>query len=157
MRKQVFGRRLKRDANERKALFKGLMSELVIHGQIKTTEAKAKAIKASADKLITKARKQEMLARRLLSTELFPPAIDKLLIDVAPRFANRNGGYTRIVRLGRRLSDNASTVIMEWVEGPKTPVAADKPVKQITPKQVERKESTGATPKKSRAKKKEIK
>lgn len=116
MRKQVFGRQFKRDTNERKALFKGLLSALVLHNRIETTEAKAKAIKGEADKLITKVKRQGKSARRLLSKCLTDQAIKKLIKDVVPRFSSRNGGYTRIVHLGRRVTDSASMAVIEWVE-----------------------------------------
>lgn len=116
MRKNTFGRRLKRDINQRKALFKSLMSSLVLKEKIKTTEAKAKAIRGEVDKLITKGRKEEKLARRLLSSLLTPKAIEKLLLEIVPRFKMRQGGYTRIVKIGQRLSDGARIVLMEWVE-----------------------------------------
>lgn len=126
MRKRVFGRKFKRDIDERKALFKSLMSELVMHGRIKTTEQKAKAIKASAEKLITKARKEALLAKKLLSSELTAEAIVKVMTDIAPKFAGRNGGYTRIIRLGRRFNDDASMVLLEWVEGVGQVIRAEK-------------------------------
>lgn len=116
MRKNVFGKRLKRDMNERKALIKGLLSHLVLEERIKTTEQKAKAIKGEADKLITKSRKESNLARTLLGDLLIPQATEKLLSELGPRFKDRNGGYTRIVRLGRRFGDDASMVVLEWVE-----------------------------------------
>lgn len=116
MRKNVFGRQLKRDANERKALFKGLMSSLILQERIKTTEEKAKAIKGQIEKLVTKAKKRGKNAKNLLGKDLMPNAIEKLINEVAPRFEKRPGGYTRIVRLGRRFSDNANMVLMEWVE-----------------------------------------
>jgi len=116
MRKNVFGRRFKRDTNQRKALFKSLLSSLVLKERIKTTEAKAKAVKRDADKIITKAKEKGKDAKRLLSSYLFPNAIDKLMEKIAPRFAKRQGGYTRIVRLGKRVSDNAEMVLMEWTE-----------------------------------------
>lgn len=116
MRKNVFGRKFKRDVNERTALFKSLMSELVLHGRIKTTEQKAKAVRASSEKLIKKAQKGGNLARKLLSMELIPAAIDKVIAEIAPKFVGRNGGYTRLVKLGRRFNDDASMVVMEWVD-----------------------------------------
>ena len=119
MRKNVFGRRLKRDTNERKALFKGLVSSLVLQGRIKTTQAKAKAIKSSVDKLITKAKRGQEQGRRLVAPYISSDALETLIKDIAPRFANRNGGYTRIIKLGERLKDNASMVLMEWTEGEK--------------------------------------
>lgn len=116
MRKQVFGKRFKRDKNERKALFKTLMSSLIMYEKIQTTEAKAKAIKSTVEKIVTKVVKKGEEAARLLHGDLTKQAIDKLVSDLAPRFVNRPGGYTRIIRLGRRTSDSASMVIMEWVE-----------------------------------------
>lgn len=116
MRKNVFGRQFKRDTNERKALFKSLISSLVLTGRIKTTEEKAKAIRGDVDKIITKAKKGE-IARRILQSYLFRDAVDKVISDIAPRFLDRLGGYSRITKMGRRLSDNASMVLMEWVEG----------------------------------------
>ena len=114
MRKNVFGRHLKRDKNERAALFKGLISNLVLNERIKTTEEKAKSIKAQVDKIITKAKKGEALARHLLQKQLPKKEIEKLILEIAPRFNGRQGGYTRIIRIGRRFSDNAQMVLMEW-------------------------------------------
>jgi len=116
MRKRVSGRQLKRDKNERKALFKTLLSSLVMYESIITTEAKAKAIKADADKLITKAKKGGLHAYRLVEPELSTEACKKLLETIAPRFTARLGGYTRIIRIGNRLKDNAPEVIIEWTE-----------------------------------------
>ena len=118
MKKQVFGRHFKRDANERKALFKNLLTSLVIEERITTTEAKAKAIKAAADKLITKAKKGGPDALRRLSPDVRYDAVTKLVNTIAPRFSDRQGGYTRIIKVGRRVADNAPQVIMEWVDRP---------------------------------------
>ena len=118
MRKQVFGRKFKRDTNERKALFNGLISAMILHGKITTTEEKAKSIKADVEKIVTKAKKDEATARRLLKGILKEQEmVDKMINEVAPRFKNRAGGYTRIIKTGRRFNDNASMAIMEWVEG----------------------------------------
>lgn len=116
MRKQVFGRKFKRDKNERKALFKSLMSSLIINERIQTTTDKAKAIKGQIEKLVTKARTGESHIPKLLEKYLMPVAIKKLINDIAPRFKERNGGYTRIIKLDKRLSDNAKMAIIEWVE-----------------------------------------
>ncbi len=116
MKKHVFGRKLKRDINERKALFKGLMSSLVLHEKIETTEAKAKSIKGEIDKLVTNAKKDGILARKLLSDKLSPEALEKMIEDIAPRFNKRQGGYTKMVRLGKRFGDDATIVMLEWVE-----------------------------------------
>ena len=116
MKKNIFGRRFKRDIKERKALFKSLMSSLVLKERIKTTEAKAKAIKGDVDKLITTVKKNEDSARRFLTKSLSPEALEKLIGKIVPRFKNRQGGYTRIIRIGKRVSDHSSMVIMEWVK-----------------------------------------
>src|SRR5574342_681578 len=101
MKKQVFGRKLKRDTNERKALFKTLLTSLVLNERIQTTEAKAKAIRSAADKLITKAKKGGREAYRALEAEVHAPAVTKLIDDLAGRFAKRQGGYTRIIKSGK--------------------------------------------------------
>jgi large subunit ribosomal protein L17 len=115
MKKHVFGRQLKRDANERKALFKNLLTSLIIEERITTTEAKAKAIRSAADKLITKAKKGGPDAYRNLAPDVRYDAVEKLIKTIAPRFADRQGGYTRIIRVGNRVADNAPQVVMEWV------------------------------------------
>ncbi len=128
MRKNVFGRQFKRDLNERKALFKGLISSLVIHEEIRTTEQKAKSVRGLAEKLVTKSRKEKLQAHALLQPYLTPEALKKMLSDIGPRFANRPGGYTRITKLPNRFSDNADMVTLAWVEKKSAPIAADKKV-----------------------------
>lgn len=144
MRKNVFGRKFSRDTNERKALFKGLMSSLIINGRIKTTEPKAKAIKADVDKVITKVKKNGEAAGRLLYGILNSQAIGKLINDVAPRFKDRNGGYTRIMRMGRRFGDNAMEVVMEFTEQPKAVAVQATVVKKIKVKKTKVKIKTKA-------------
>lgn len=116
MRKQVFGRKFKRDKDQRKALFKGLISAMILKGKIKTTEAKAKAVKGDLEKLVTKAKKEEKVARNLLKSHLKPFEIEKMITQIGPGFKNRVGGYTRIIKSGPRVSDNASMAVMEWSE-----------------------------------------
>lgn len=116
MRKNVFGRRLKRDRNERKALFKGLMSSLVLNEKIKTTESKAKAIRGQIEKLVTKTKKEGENTVKFLMEYLSVEAIKKMINNIAPRFINRAGGYTRIIKIGERFSDNAAMVLIEWTE-----------------------------------------
>ncbi len=116
MKKRVFGRKLKRDINERKALFKGLMSSLVLNEKIETTESKAKAIRAEVDKLVTRAKKDTQMAKKLLGPKLSPEALEKMIRDIAPRFNTRQGGYTKMVRLGKRFGDDATMVLIEWSE-----------------------------------------
>jgi len=116
MRKQVFGRKFKRDANERKALLKGLMTDLVLKESIQTTEEKAKAIKGQVEKLVTKAKRKGEHAESLLQPYLSVAAYRKVINDLSKRFADRPGGYTRIVKLGQRFGDNAKMAIIEWVD-----------------------------------------
>lgn len=118
MRKNVFGRQFKRDINERKALFKGLMTSLVMHETITTTEEKAKAIRGQVERLVTKAKRRKNEARAFLQPYVSAEAVEKILINLAPRFADRPGGYTRIIKLNKRFSDNASMALIEWVDKP---------------------------------------
>lgn len=158
MRKHVFGRQFKRDANERKSLFKGLASSLVLEERITTTEEKAKAIRPYVEKLVTKSRKSRLQAQTLLQPYLNAKALKKMLADVGPRFAERNGGYTRIVRVGNRLSDNATMVVMEWVEkGERVKAQSEKAGKKAVKKATDEKRSeanvTAAKPEKKEVKK----
>ena len=122
MRKNVFGRQFSRDTNQRKALFKSLISSLILDESIKTTLEKAKAIKGDVDKIVNKAKKGDnRLKVQLLQKHLGTPAMNKLIKDIAPRLKDRSSGYTRLIKLGRRFSDNAAMVLMEWVEKPKVP------------------------------------
>lgn len=146
MKKNVFGRGFKRDRNERKALFKGLISSLILDGRIKTTEEKAKAIRGDVDKIITSAKKGET-ARRLLQASLRIDAVEKVISKVAPRFNKRQGGYTRIIKLGRRFSDNAAMVLMEWVEGSEVENSRLK-VQSLDKTESKNKEDTKKEPKK---------
>lgn len=144
MRKQVFGRKFKRDKNERKALFNGLISAMILKGSITTTEEKAKSIKGDIEKLVTKAKREN---KRLLQGFLKPFEIDKLINEIAPTFAARPGGYTRIIKTGRRFNDNASMVILQWVD--EIQIKNEKEVKKI--------EAPKAKPKKSLSSKKTTK
>ncbi|OGE14772.1 50S ribosomal protein L17 [Candidatus Daviesbacteria bacterium RIFCSPHIGHO2_12_FULL_37_11] len=111
MRHRVYGKHLGRDKNARTALFKNLVGSLILHGQIVTTESKAKAIKGLVDKIITQAKSKE--ARRLVSQFLVQKNIqDKLFKDVVPLLKERSSGYTSIIKLGNRLGDNAMKVKM---------------------------------------------
>ena len=131
MRHRIAGRILGRDAGHRKALFRNLVRELYIHGRITTTEAKARAIRADAEKLITKAKKgAEGIARVNASRQLVAYLNDKTVTkkvfdEIAPRYATRNGGYTRIIKLGKRQGDAADMAIIELVEGESSAEAAD--------------------------------
>jgi large subunit ribosomal protein L17 len=116
MKKNVFGRKLSRDKNERKALFTSLMSALVMKERIITTEAKAKAIRADVEKLVTKAKEGSNAAKLVLQQSLSKDAFEKILSSIAPRFTNKQGGYVRLIKSGRRFGDDAPVVVMEWTE-----------------------------------------
>lgn len=118
MRHQVAGRKLNRDIKERKALFKNLIIALITHGRIRTTVAKAKAIRGLAEKLVTRAKDGSSSALRQVSSFLTSKeAINKLTTNIAPRFTGKIGGYVRMIRVGVRKGDNAEEAILEWSQG----------------------------------------
>jgi large subunit ribosomal protein L17 len=111
------GRKLGRDSAHRKALYANLAGALIEHGRIKTTEAKAKAVKPLAEQMITLGRRGDLAARRQAVTVLrSKDVVHQLFAEVAPRFADRPGGYTRIVKLGPRQGDAADMVYLELVD-----------------------------------------
>jgi large subunit ribosomal protein L17 len=111
------GRKLGRDASHRKALYANLTCSLIEHGRIRTTEAKAKAVKPYAERLITLARRGGLHARRQALSELrSQEVVHQLFADVAPRMADRPGGYSRIVKIGPRQGDAAEMVYLELVD-----------------------------------------
>ena len=117
MRHHRAGKKLGRDASHRKALYANLAGSLIEHGRIKTTEAKAKAVKPFAEQMITLAKRGDLAARRQAIAELrSQDVVHQLFADVAPRFADRPGGYTRIVKLGPRQGDAAQMVYLELVD-----------------------------------------
>lgn len=124
MRHQVAGKRLSRSKGARIALRKNLMKDLFRHERIKTTKAKAAAVRGGAEKLITLAKKgneageaKAVHARRLAAARLNDTEIvKKLFDDIAPRYVDRPGGFTRVIKLGPRLGDAAEMVILELVE-----------------------------------------
>lgn len=117
MKKHVFGRKLKRDKNQRTALFKGLISSFILHGKMKTTEAKAKAVKGTIDSLVTKVKKNsQVVAKRLIGRYVAHNAISKFVDEVAPALSLRPGAYTTMIKLGRRLKDDSPMVLLRWAE-----------------------------------------
>ena len=117
MRHQRTGKKLGRDSAHRKALYSNLAGALIEHGRIKTTEAKAKAVKPIAEQMITLGRRGDLAARRrALSYLRSRDVVHKLFDDVGPRFADRPGGYSRIVKLGPRQGDAAAMVYLELVD-----------------------------------------
>lgn len=117
MRHQKTRHKLSRDSAHRKALLQNLSKEIIEHGRIKTTVSKAKAVKPEVEKLITLAKDDTLHTRRLALSKLGHDEfiVGKLFTDIAPRYAERNGGYTRIMKLGPRLSDSTEMVFIELV------------------------------------------
>ncbi|HQV69032.1 MAG TPA: 50S ribosomal protein L17 [Thermoflexales bacterium] len=124
MRHRVAGYQLGRTSGQRTALRRSLVTELIDHGRIQTTEAKCKAIRDQAEKLVTLAKDglgeadkgKQIHARRLAAARLNgSEVVNKLFTDIAPRYTDRKGGYTRISKLGPRKGDNAPMALIEWV------------------------------------------
>ena len=117
MRHQKTRHKLSRDSAHRKALLANLCIEVIDHERIKTTEAKAKAVKPEVERMITLAKRGDLHARRLLLSRLGQDKfiVHKLVDEIAPRYSERPGGYTRIVKLGPRRSDSTEMVYLELV------------------------------------------
>ncbi|HSL66048.1 MAG TPA: 50S ribosomal protein L17 [Gaiellaceae bacterium] len=129
MRHHRAGKKLGRDSAHRKALYANLACALVEHGRIRTTVTKAKAVKPFAEQMITLGKRGDLAARRQAISELrSQDAVHKLFAEVAPRFSDRPGGYTRIVKIGPRSGDAAEMAYLELVdyvpERPGAPVGA---------------------------------
>lgn len=144
---RVFGQRLGKDINERKSFFRSLATSLILYNQIKTTQTKAKVIQPIIEKIITKAKKGDIAQRRFLYSYLGKDAYQKLFDDVVKRFKKRDGGFTRIVKLGPRMSDTARMARIEFVQGPKPQEEKKqkvkkekKPKKRVTKKEEEEKQ-----------------
>jgi large subunit ribosomal protein L17 len=137
MRKKVFGRKLARSRKSREALFRGLISALVLNGQIVTTKAKAKAIQGDVDKLTTILKKDTIVGYRLVSSKLGNnfEVVSKWQKQIIPATKERKSGFTRIVNLAPRKGDLAKIVRLEFVDKPE-PVVADKKGKTKTSKQL---------------------
>lgn len=110
------GRKLSRKRNQRKALLKSLAATLFLREKIKTTEAKAKEVSSFVEKQITQAKIGTISSRRLLTKQFSPKVVKKLVDEIGPRYRERKGGYTRIIKLGLRKSDGAKMAIIELVK-----------------------------------------
>lgn len=116
MRHRNWGRKLSRNTEHRRALLRNLVTSLFLEERIKTTVAKAKAARPVAERLITLAKRGDLHGRRLAArTLLIPGALKKLFEDIAKRYSDRPGGYTRIVHTGWRFGDGADTAVLELV------------------------------------------
>jgi large subunit ribosomal protein L17 len=117
MRHKVAGRKLGRSTAHRRALYRNLVTDLLGYGKIVTTEAKAKEVRGLAEKMITLGKEGGLHSRRqALSYILDKKVTEKLFTEIAPRYTERPGGYTRIIKLGPRLGDRAAMVQLELVK-----------------------------------------
>jgi large subunit ribosomal protein L17 len=117
MRHRVAGRKLGRNSAQRKSLFRNLTTDLLWHEQIRTTEAKARAIRSQAERLITLARRGDLHARRLAARDVHDASVLRKLFDeLAERYDDREGGYVRIYKLGLRKGDAAPLVLISLVK-----------------------------------------
>jgi len=117
MRHHKTQRKFGRIKKVRTALLRSLIREFILHGKIKTTEAKAKEIRPLIEKLVTKARAGTVLSRRFVAKELFNQnsTVNRLSSEIAPKYKERKGGYTRITKLPRRKSDGSKMAMIEFV------------------------------------------
>lgn len=119
MRHRVATKKLGRKTEHRKSLFRNMVTALFEHDRIVTTESKARALRPIAEKLITKAKTNDLHHRRLVSESVRSKTVIKRLFDeIAPRYTNRPGGYTRIIKLDRRPGDAAFKARLELVDAP---------------------------------------
>src|SRR3954452_12459014 len=129
MRHQVKTIKLGRSQAHRDALIANQIVSLIEHSRIKTTVAKAKAVRPFAEKMVTLGKKKTLHSRRTALGYLChnEGAVKRLFAEIAPRCADRKGGYTRIVKLGQRNSDAAPMAFLEWVDSPEPEVVVAKP------------------------------
>ena len=117
MRHRIAGRKLGRNTAQRKSLFRNLTTDLLRHGKIRTTQAKASAIRSQAERLITLAKRGDLHARRLAARDVQDPIVLRKLFDeLAERYDDRQGGYVRIHKLGLRKGDAAPIVLISLIE-----------------------------------------
>jgi large subunit ribosomal protein L17 len=116
MRKRKKRRKLSRERNQRRALLKSLASALLLNEKIKTAEAKAKEVSGLVEKFITQAKKGNLASRRLLAKFFSKKLVKKLMEEIGPRYKERKGGYTRIIKLGPRKSNGAKMAIIELIK-----------------------------------------
>lgn len=158
MRHAMRGRRLGRTSSHREALFRNQLQSLVISERIVTTLPKAKELRPIAEKVITRGKHGSLHDRRwVLRWVLKRDLVKKVFDDIAPRFADRPGGYLRIVKLGPRQGDGAEMAVLELVERESAAAAQPEPAKEAKAPKKEKKEpkKEAKEPKKSAAPKKE--
>ncbi len=145
--------KLGRTAEHRKALLANQVCSLIEHQRIKTTLAKAKAVRPLAEKMVTLGKNGSLHARRTaLAVLRQKDAVKKLFDDIAPRSADRKGGYTRIIKLGQRKSDSAPVAFLEWVDAAEVVVEETPATDKAKKKKSTKGEATPAAEKKPAAK-----
>ena len=145
MRHQKKTVKLGRTAEHRKALLANQVCSLIEHQRIKTTLAKAKAVRPLAEKMVTLGKNGSLHARRTaLAVLRQKDAVKKLFDDIAPRSASRKGGYTRIIKLGQRKSDSAAVAFLEWVDTAEVTVEETAPAKKGRKRRSEKGEASSA-------------
>ncbi len=115
MKKGIIKRKFHREKAQREAMCNSLMEALFSKERIKTTEAKAKELKRLSEKMLTRAKKGDLASRRILLKSLHPKVVKKLVDQVAPKYKERKGGYTRVIKLGPRPSDGSKMAYIELV------------------------------------------
>ena len=115
MKKLKKGRKLSRKRNQRRAVLKSLARALFLKGKMKTTQAKAKEVSIFSEKCITRSKKGDLASRRILTRYFSKDLVKKLIDEIGPKYKERKGGYTRIIKLGPRKSDGAKMAVIELV------------------------------------------
>lgn len=154
MHNRVGFNRLGRKPSHRKALHRNMVTSLIKHERIETTQAKAKEIRRTAEKLVTRAKVDSVHNRRIVAKTVYEKdAVNKLFTEVGPRFADRPGGYTRILKLGQRSGDAAEMVILEFLGEDETVQPGKKAAskKKAAPKKTEAKKVEEAKPEEPKA------
>lgn len=108
-------KQLSRTRNQRNALLKTLAVSLVKHGKITTTEIKAKVLKSFVEKMVTKGKAGDLSAMRLITSRIGAPSAKKIIKEIAPKYKDRSGGYTRVIKVKTRISDGARMAQIEFV------------------------------------------
>ena len=141
MKHNIKNKKLNKTSSHRKAMFMNMSNALIKHEQITTTLAKAKELRRFVEKIVTLGKKGDLLSRRKSISVLQDKKMSKKVFDVlAERYKNRNGGYTRIIKLGNRFGDNAPTAVIEFVDRDENakgqdsgPVIEKKPTEEVEP------------------------
>lgn len=153
MHNKVGFNRLGRKSSHRKALHRNMVTSLFKHERVKTTKAKALEVRRTAEKMVTRAKVDSVHNRRMVARFISDKAIlNKLFVEIAPRFVERHGGYTRILKLGQRQGDAAEMVILEFVDKADA-ASAEEPKKETKKAAAKKTEEKKAPAKKAAAKK----